>query len=458
MEGIIINIPAHRLPLRDYQKEFLMNIRKVRQAVLCWSRRGAKTYTVFVEHIVARMVEETMNVVIVYPTAKQGFKNFWTNIENDGFKTLDHIPKELIAAQSNSEDDMRITLVNGSTLFVMGATKAAALRGANAKIYFFDEFVDIPSGALGVVRPITNMNGGQIIITSTPKQDGISGGTFKRLYESAVKRDDQYASFVRGDRFMTKEQMETLRQDYIDEYESDFLYKQEILLDWGQSSLTSYYGDVLSKISKDGRLGDHAYDARRPVYTSWDLGGGAGTTAILFWQYYDKELHIIDQHETHDIGDEAIVKFVQSKPYNYGWHFWPHDGARADSDIISRIAKVRAYGLINTSLLIRKGKEPGINRVISLLSRPTTTIHAPTCTGTVEKWKRYLRKFNEFTGDYEGPEHKTESHISDALRYCAEAIDQAFDPLTGLTYMVQVAQTSTVDENEDWNALADSNW
>ena len=453
-----MNIPRHRLPLRDYQKEFLTNVRNVRQAVLVWARRGAKTYTVFVEHIIPRMVEESMNVVIVYPTAKQGFKNFWTNIENDGFKTLEHIPKELIASQSNSENDMRITLINGSTLFVLGATNAEALRGANAKIYFFDEFVDIPSGALGVIRPITNLNGGQIIITSTPKQDGISGGTFKRLYEAAKKRPDQYASFVPGDRFMTPEQMEVLRQDYIDEYGTDFLYRQEVLLDWGQSSMTSYYGDILYKMKTAGRIGDHPYDARHPVYTSWDLGGGKGTTAILFWQYYNKQLRIIDQHETHDIGDEAIAKFVQSKPYNIGWNYWPHDGARADSDIVSRIAKIRALGLINTSLLIRKGKEDGINRTIDLLRKDTTTIHLPTCEPAVEKWKLYQRKYNEFTGDYEGPEHKTESHISDALRYCAEAIDQSFDPITGKNYMSHNVPTSAVDPTEDWNAEISYAW
>lgn len=453
-----MNVPLHRLPLRDYQKDFLTNVRKARQAVLVWARRGAKTYTVFVEHIIPRMVEESMNVVIVYPTAKQGYKNFWTNIENDGFKTLDHIPKDLIVSQSNSEDDMRITLVNGSTLFVLGATKAEALRGANAKIYFFDEFVDIPSGALGVVRPITNMNGGQIIITSTPKQDGISGGTFKRLYESAVNRDDQYASFIPGDRFMTAEQMATLRQDYIDEYGSDFLYRQEVLLDWGQSSQTSYYGAAISAMQQDGRLGDHEYDARYPVYTSWDLGSGAGTTAILFWQYHDKKLRIIDWHETHDIGDEAIAKFVQSKPYNIGWNFWPHDGARADSDIVSRIAKIRGFGLINTSLLVRKGKEAGIGRTTNMLNDESTTINQGTCAGAVEKWKRYQRKYNEFTGDYEGPEHKTESHIADALRYCVEAIDQAFDPLTGKTYMTEQKTKTAIDETEDWNAEVSYAW
>jgi len=263
-----MQIPAHRLPLRDYQQEIVTALDSdIRQAVLVVARRGAKTYTVFVEHIIPSMVKEVMNAVIVYPTLSQGFKNFWNNIENDGFKTLDHIPKELVASRSNSEDDMRITLMNGSTLMVLGATNAEALRGANAKIYFFDEFVDLPSGVLGVVRPITNMNGGKIIIASTPKQDGISGGTFKKLHEAAKVRDNQYTCYIPGDRFMTKEEMAVLRQDYIDEYGNDFLYKQEVLLDWGQSSTASYYGELMGKKDKDGTIGEWAYNPAYPVFT-----------------------------------------------------------------------------------------------------------------------------------------------------------------------------------------------
>lgn len=454
-----MQVPAHQIPLRDYQLDFLRNIREVRLAVLVWARRAGKDYMCF-HYAIQRMVEEPMNVVIVFPTAEQGFKAFWTNLENDGFKTLEHIPKSLIASQTNSKDDMRITLKNGSTLFVVGATNADAMRGANGKLYILSEFVDIPQGVLGVIRPIVTVNGGQIIIQSTPKQDGISGGTFKRLYTAAQKNKGQYASYVRADRYLTPQQLEQARQDYIDEYGNDFLYRQEMLLDWGQSSSTSYYGHRLSDMKKNKQIGLYPYNPDHPVFTAWDLGM-ADSTALWFWQYYDNELHLIDAYETHDVNDEAVVKFVLSKPYNYAAHFWPHDGVKRDSDAIQRIEKVKQMGLLNTYLITRKGKEMGIKKAMDLLNRSSTTIHEPLCGWAVEKLGLYKRKFNPYTGDYEGPDHTTESHIADALRYIAEALDQFFFGKTGAfiygstsvqatTQSEDLVSTHLYSEGEDW--------
>jgi hypothetical protein len=436
----------------------MRNIRKVRLAVLVWARRGGKDYTCF-QYAIERMVEEPMNVVLIFPTAEQGFKSFWTNLENDGFKTLDHIPKELVAGGGNTKDDMRITLKNGSTFYCVGAGNADAMRGANAKLYILSEFVDIPQGVLGVIRPVTVANGGQIIIQSTPKQDGVSGGTFKRLYNAAKKNPKQYASFVKADRYLTAEQLMEARQDYVDEYGNDFLFRQEMLLDWGQASATSYYGHLLSKMQKSGQVGLHPYNPDYPVFTAWDLGM-ADSTAIWFWQYYDKELHLIDAYETHDVNDEAVVKYVTSKPYTYAWHFWPHDGTKRDSDAIQRIEKAKQMGLLNASLLVRKSKELGIKKVIDLLFKKSTTIHEPLCGWAVEKLGKYQRKFNPFTGDYEGADHNTNSHIADALRYVAEAIEQAFDPETGKFLFSASSEESTrserlvgthlYSEGEDW--------
>ena len=421
-----MQVPAHRLPLRDYQKEIVTALNSdIRQAVLVVARRGAKTYTVFVEHIIPAMTREVMNVVIVYPTAKQGFKNFWTNIENDGFKTLDHIPKDLKIAESNSEDDMRITLVNGSTLFVLGATNAEALRGANAKIYFFDEMVDIPSGAIGVVRPITNMNGGKIIIASTPKQDGISGGTFQRLHEAAKKRKDQYTCYIPGDRFMSPEEMAVLRQDYIDEYGNDFLYKQEILLDWGQSSSASYYGQIMGKKDKDGTIGEWAYNPAHPVFTAWDLGR-SDSMVIMYFQYYKGRVRIIDLYEQNGSSMKIAAAHLKTKPYVYAWHFLPHDGTVASlNDNVRRIDVLHQDGITNVSTLKREGVSIGIGRVEDWL--PKILINKGTTGDLSRKLRIYKKKFNPDTGDYLGPDHKSQSHIADAMRYLCTALQYYFN-------------------------------
>lgn len=439
-----MQIPVHRLPLRDYQKEIVtaLNSPELRQAVLVVARRGAKTYTVFTEYIVPQMVKEVMNVVIVYPTLAQGYKNFWNNIENDGFKTLEHFPKSLIARQGNTEDDMRLTLINGSTLMVLGAQNAEALRGANAKIYFFDEFVDLPSGVLGVVRPITNMNGGKIIIASTPKQDGISGGTFKKLHEAAKTRKNQYTCYIPGDRFMTPEEMEVLRQDYIDEYGNDFLYKQEILLDWGQSSSASYYGEIMGKKDKDGSIGTWPYNPAYPVFTAWDLGR-SDSMVIGFFQFFKGKPRIIDILEVNGSNMVTMANELKAKPYVYAWHFLPHDGTVASlNDGQSRIATLHKEGIQNVSVLRREGVGVGIGYAENWL--PKILINLATTGGSqglTRKLRVYRKKFNPHTGDYIGADHKSQSHIADMIRYLCTALQYYFNEKGEFILSPENAQT-----------------
>ena len=423
-----MEIPYHFNP-RSYQLEFIQAMEWARFAVLEWSRRAGKDMTCW-NYAISRMVKEPMNVVLIFPTLQQGYDAFWTNIENDGFRTIEHIPKALIAKQTNSQDNMSMTLKNGSTFSLLSSTNADALRGANAKIYILSEFVDIDSEVLGIIRPIVAVNGGQIIIQSTPKLDGISGGTFLKLFAAAEKDPTQYASKVYATEYLTDEQLEQIRQDYIIQYGNDFLFRQEFLLDENSATSLSYYGNLLSDMRESGQIGKHKYNADYPVYTSWDLGM-ADSTAVVFWQYYNREVHIIDAYETHDIGDAAVIKFVQSKPYNYAWHFFPHDGAKRDSDAIQRIQKIRDLGLVNSSLLSRTNREIGINKVVDILLKSSTTFHEPMTEDLINKLKMYKRKFNAYTGDYEGPDHTTASHYADAVRYMAEAISQAFDPETG---------------------------
>lgn len=421
-----MQIPLHFDP-RKYQSDALAALDNgCWLALWCWARRGGKDFTAF-GYAVKKMVEKPMNVVLVFPTKEQGMRSFWNNVENDGFKTIEHIPKSLIASQDNNK--MRIVLRNGSTFEVMGAGEPDALRGANAKLYIFSEFVDIDSAAFDVIRPIVANNGGQVIIQSTPKIDGISGGVFKMMFDRAMKGvKGQYASLITAKEYLDPETLEMLRLECIDKYGNDFFWRQEYLCDWGQASSTSYYGAALGVLDKKGSIGEYPYNPAYPAYTAWDLGM-SDSTAIVFFQYYNKQVRIIDSYETHDIANEPIVRFVQSKPYNFAWHFFPHDGAVRDSDAISRIEKIREFGLINSSLLMREPREDGINRAVERII--TAVFNEATTDMLRRKLGMYKRKWNPLTGDYMGPEHKTESHYADAVRYLFTAIEQDFNAESG---------------------------
>lgn len=435
---------------RDYQAEGLAALDSgVSLAVFCWARRAGKDFTCF-SYAVKKMVETPMNVVIVWPTKRQGYDNFWTAIDNSGRPILDAIPKSLYTQRTNSPTDMHITLKNGSTLMLLGASEPDSLRGANGKIYIFSEFVDIPYGALKVIRPIVRANKGQIIIQSTPKIDGISGGTFEIIYDNALLnwtsgKKTQFASLITAERYLTQAELDEAREEAIRENGNDFFYRQEYLCDFGQASSTSYYGAALQLAKEQGRIGEFAYNPAYPCYTAWDLGGGADSTAIVFFQFYQGMIHIIDYYETPDVGDAAIIKFVMSKPYNMAWHFLPHDGSVRDSDAIARINKAHDLGLINASLLRRESKEDSIKRAIERTIR--TTYNAATTNDLRRKLMMYKRKFNPLTGDYMGPQHDTNSHAADAVRYVYAAIEQDFDQRTGEYLYSPERSQSTYDGN-----------
>ena len=437
-----MNVPVHFNP-RWYQKEALMALeRGIRRAVWCWARRGCKDMTAFA-YVVKKMVESPINVVLVFPVKEQGKNDFWENIENDGFKTIEHIPAALVERQDNS--NMLIVLKNGSTFQILGSGDPKALRGANGKIYILSEFVDIPGSVLDVIGPVVRNNGGQIIIQSTPKIDGISGATFQTLFKRAESRDDQYASLITAKEYLTEAELEDERQECIAKYGNDFFYRQEYLCDWGQTSSTSYYGAVLNKLQLDGKIGRFPYDPAYPAFSSWDYGM-SDSTAIGFWQYINKRCKVIDYYETHDIALGVTLEYVKSKPYNMMWHFFPHDLSVRDSDAIERIEKVRAAGLPNSSLLRREPTEDGLKRAVE------NTMFCEFNEATTEDLRRklqiYKRKFNGVTGDYEGPEHKTESHAADEHRYMWAAIDQEFDPKTGLFLYSPDLQVATYESDE----------
>jgi len=425
-----MQIPLHYNP-RHYQVNALSALEAgVQIAVLCWARRAGKDLTSFA-YSIKKMVETPMNVVLIFPDKKQGKAAFWENIENDGWKTLDHIPKELIARQDNTE--MVLTLKNGSTFRILGTGDPDALRGANAKIYILSEFVDIPLAVMDVIRPITAVNGGQIIIISTPKIDGISGASFKKLFNRALKNwtqgaKTQYASLVTAREYLSDEVLEELRQETIEKYGNDFFWRQEYLCDWGQVSSASYYGSALKMVEKKNHKGLFPHNPSYPVFTSWDLGM-SDMMAITFFQYIQKVPYIIDYFEINNTGYGPLVSYITQKPYNYGGHFLPHDATVRDSDAIQRQQKLRDLGLLNVFLLKREGKQLGINRAIEWIAK--CFFNEPTTAKLVEKLLLYKKKFNPHTGDYEGPEHKTESHAADTVRGMFKAIEEFFNKETG---------------------------
>jgi phage terminase large subunit len=166
---------------------------------------------------------------------------------------------------------------------------------------------------------------------------------------------------------------------------------------------------------------------------------------VLFFQYFKDTVRLIDIHEEVGSSIKKIIPMLQQKPYTYGWHFLPHDGTVASTnDGVTRLETLHRAGITNSSTLKREGVGIGIGRVEDGL--PSMLINVGT-TGTFSQRIRvYKRKINPDTGNYVGPDHKSQSHIADALRYLFAAIHYYWNEKGEFLYSPEDSQREYVSD------------
>ncbi len=87
------------------------------------------------------------------------------------------------------------------------------------------------------------------------------------------------------------------------------------------------FGVEMENVREEGRIRFLPYQEAEPVYTFWDLGIGH-PTVILYVQFIDAEVRIIDCDIKEGRGIVYHCKVVKDKPYLYEMHYVPHDAAK----------------------------------------------------------------------------------------------------------------------------------
>lgn len=102
------------------------------------------------------------------PTYSQAKKVIWDNIDNDGFKMLEHVPKEILKGTNGTE--LKIELKNGSIIQLIAANEFKTSGvGANPIGVVFSEYSITDPEAWKFVSPILAGNGGWAIFNFTPR-------------------------------------------------------------------------------------------------------------------------------------------------------------------------------------------------------------------------------------------------------------------------------------------------
>ncbi len=161
-----INLPHNYKP-RPYQ----LNILKawdsgVKRLLWVAHRRSGKDKTVFA-NLPKKMLERVGTFYYFLPTYNQSRKVIWTGADKNGFRFLDHFPKEIV--KDINQTEMRIELVNGSILQMVGADNIDRIVGTNPIGVVFSEYSLMKEEVWNMIRPILAENGGWAIFIFTPR-------------------------------------------------------------------------------------------------------------------------------------------------------------------------------------------------------------------------------------------------------------------------------------------------
>lgn len=407
-----ITIPYHFEP-RDYQIPIFEAIDEgVKRIIMVRHRRAWKDKACF-NIIVKKAAEDVWIYYYVFPTYSQGKKAVWDWIDKDWWKTIKHIPDEIIKRKNDTE--MKVELINGSIIQIIGSDNVDSIVWTNPIWIVFSEYSLQSPAVWDFLRPILAENGWWAIFNFTPRWDNHA----KELLDMARANDKWLVSIqtVLDTKAITPEVLEEERKEIILKNWSDAIFQQEYYCSFDAWIAGNYYAEILSELEKNNHRTVIPYDPWLDVYTVWDLWIN-DSTAIWFWQRLGKEIRIIDHYENNWEGLSHYVWVLRDKWYRYWTMYLPHDAqARSVQTWKTVEEKMYEYWFNDIQIVPRLSVLDGINSARAIL---------PYCYFDKDKTERgrkclknYHKEFDDKRTAYKWPEHDWSSHSADAFRYLA---------------------------------------
>lgn len=416
-------IKLDRFQPRSYQLPVIKALEEqgYKKIICTWPRRAGKDILAF-NLLIRAALRLTAVYFYIFPTYAQGKKVLWDSITNDGTRFLDYIPSELV--ESTNSQEMKIKLINGSLIQIVGSDNIDSLVGTNPRGVIYSEYALQDPKAYQFLRPILTANNGFAMFISTPR----GHNHFHDLYQIATNNPKDW--------FVSRLTVEDtghiplweIEKEKADGLMSDDLIQQEYYCSFDLGVEGSYYNKYLDRMRVQNRIGDVPWENAFKVHTAWDLGMRDSTT-IIFFQTIGQSVRLIDCYENTGMGLEHYVKILQQKPYTYGKHIAPHDiQVRELGTGMSRLEKARTLGLSFT-VASNLSIEDGIEAVRSTTSK--MWIDAVQCKPLIKALENYRHEYDNKKKTYKNsPLHDWSSHFADCLRYLCISLPKTTDGLT----------------------------
>lgn len=382
----------------------------VKRVVWVIHRRGGKDKTMF-NAVVCKAAQTKANYAYYFPTAALGYKALWSNIDaRTGMKVIEHAPKELVSKINESR--MEITLVNGSTIRVLG-TDNLDVVGGNYYGTVWSETAQQNPLAWDLTRPILAENGGWAWFNGTPR----GRNWFFTLKNMAQSNPEWFCEVLPVD--VTGAISEADIQAERNAGMSEEMIRQEFYCDFSIGFPGAIYAELVEKQRQAGRISDDIiYLPGHPVYTVWDIGAAANTKCWVVQVIGDriKLLEALSGGVGRQTPADWAKVLLGKRDYRYGAHILPHDG-----EVIWR--KLMDDAGFQVVKVLNKPASEFQNIDTAKANFARCDFNARECKeglASLEAWQTKLERDGKTLA--EKPVHDWSSHFSTAFGYVHQAL------------------------------------
>ncbi len=398
---------------RHYQQPYMLAMdRGTRFACWVMHRRGGKDRTAL-----AQACKQAFQRVGLYwhclPTLKQGRKVVWDNITSEG-KNLIRQTFPDVLVKRRLEDEMKLELVNGSLVQIVGADNFDSLVGAAPVHVTFSEWALTDPRAYDFVRPILRENNGSVSFIFTPRGYNHAHKTL----EIAKKLPGAFSAVmsINDTGVLSEDDMAMERAMGMPEE----LIRQEYYVDFSAANVGAIVGRYIAEAERAGRIhGDCTYSAGSRIVVSCDIGY-RDAAAFWFWQINQGGFQLVHYMEDSGLDASEWIERLRTCGIAINHLYLPHDATaktfQTRETVIEQFARAFECSIVPKSRL-----QDRINaaRIVA----PRCEFNESTCVRGLEALRAWSFKWDEERKIFSSePQHDWASHGADAFSYGAQMV------------------------------------
>ena len=378
--------------------------------VIVCHRRFGKTMFALNEMIDQgiRNTKRNPRYAYIAPTYGQAKRIAWDALKDytKNFPGVDVNEQDLRVDIPRPERDDKIRLT------LLGAENPGSIKGIYLDGVILDEFAESdPTVWSQAVRPALSDRLGWAIFVGTPRGENHFYDVLTHAQKASSVDTWFWAIYKASEtNILPKSELDLAKSEMAEEE-----YAQEYECSFTAANVGSYYGKLIGEAEEAKRITKISYDPALQVGTYWDLGISDSMAIWFVQQMHRNEYRVIDYLESSGRGLDFYARELKQKPYVYGEHVLPHDGAARSLETgRTRQETLRDLG-IKTRIIKKQNIDDGIHAVRMIL--PKCHFDEVKCARGIAALKNYQKKWDSKNKIFsDGPLHNWASNGADAFR------------------------------------------